>query len=400
MNFPFYLAKRYLFSGSRQTAINWITWLSGVGVVLGCMSLFVVLSVFSGLRDFSLSFVQQLDPDFKATPISGKTLVITPNQENQLKQLDGIVAFSKVLEERVVFHFQEKDFIAYIKGVDANYTLVNQMEDQIELGAWLEPNSYEAVVGYGIANKLGMGIAQANQQFQARAVKPGKGSLDVFSNAFVSVDLLPVGVYFVNDEYHNKYVFTCATVAQELLQLKPNQFSGIEFKTNGAISQKNLEESLQKIFGNNLQLKNRNELNETLLRMLNTENLMLYLIFLLVLGLLLFTLIGTLFMMILDKQTDLNTFRSFGITLQQLQQVFMYQGVLICSIGGTLGLALGMVVVWIQWEYQPIMINDFMAYPVKFTIANIGIVLFTILLLGSLASYFASKKVSGKLLEK
>ena len=214
--------------------------------------------------------------------------------------------------------------------------------------------------------------------------------------AFVGMIIIVAILLYRNAKNHNQKV----KQEQELLQLKPNQFSGIEFKTNGAISQKKLEESLQKIFGNNLQLKNRNELNETLLRMLNTENLMLYLIFLLVLSLLLFTLIGTLFMMILDKQTDLNTFRSFGITLHQLQQVFMYQGVLICSIGGVLGLVLGMLVVWIQWEFQPIMINDFMAYPVKFTVANIGIVLLTILLLGSLASYFASKKVSGKLLGK
>lgn len=400
MNFPFYLAKRYLFSGSRQTAINWITWLSGIGVVLGCMSLFVVLSVFSGLRDFSLSFVQQLDPDYKATPISGKTFVITPTQENQLKQLDGIVAFSKVLEERVVFHFQEKDLIAYVKGVDANYALVNQIEDHIELGGWLEPDSKEAVVGYGIANQLGLGIAQANQQFQARAVKPGKGSLDLFSNAFVSVDLLPIGIYFVNDEYHNKYVFTNHYIAQELLQLDSNQFSGIELKTNGNLSRKQLETSLQQIFENTLELKSRNELNETLLRMLNTENLLLYLIFLLVLSLILFTLIGTLLMMILDKQTDLSTFRSFGITLQQLQKVFWYQGFLICAIGGIIGLLFGAIIVWIQWEFQPVMINDFMAYPVKFTFWNMGIVLATILCLGSLASYFASKKVSEKLLGK
>lgn len=400
MNFPFYLAKRYLFSGSRQTAINWITWLSGIGVVLGCMSLFVVLSVFSGLRDFSLSFVQQLDPDYKATPISGKTFVITPAQENQLKQLDGVIAFSKVLEERVVFHFQEKDLIAYVKGVDANYALVNQIEDHLELGGWLDPDTPEAVVGFGIANQLGLGIAQANQQFQARAVKPGKGSLDLFSNAFVSVDLLPIGIYFVNDEYHNKYVFTNHYIAQELLQLTPNQFSGIELKTNGNFSRKQLETSLQQIFGNTLELKSRNELNETLLRMLNTENLLLYLIFLLVLSLILFTLIGTLLMMILDKQTDLSTFRSFGITLQQLQKVFWYQGFLICTIGGTIGLLLGAFIVWVQWEFQPVMINDYMAYPVKFTIANVGIVLLTILSLGSLASYFASKKVSGRLLEK
>ncbi len=400
MNFSFYVAKRYLISGNRTTAINWITWLSSVGIVLGCMSLFVVLSVFSGLRDYSLSFANDLDPDYKILPRSGKTFETTQAQIKQLTDHPNVAAFSKTVEDRVVFNHQSKDFVAFIKGVDENFDSVNNITDYIELGGWLDVPSQEAVVGYGIADKLGLGIGQINQVFEAKAVKPGKESINLFANNFITESLSPVGLYYINDDANNQSVYTSLEVAQSLLSLNENQVYGIEIKATGKVKQAAFQKDLQAIFGEDVLLKNRSQLNETLLKMLNTENTMLYLIFVLVLSLVLFTLIGTLLMMIIDKKQDLITYTSFGYNLVQLKQIFWYLGFLISVLGGLLGIFIGFVIVWIQWQFEPIMINQLMPYPVKISVENFVIVLLTIAILGGLASWVASQKVSAKVLGK
>ena len=124
MNFPFYIAKRYIFSKSKNNAINIITRIASGGIVIGAMALFIVLSVFSGLREFSLSFSNDFDPDLKASPVTGKSFTISPEQEKQIKNSQGIADFSKIIEERVLFSFKGKQQVAYLKGVDQNFVKV------------------------------------------------------------------------------------------------------------------------------------------------------------------------------------------------------------------------------------------------------------------------------------
>ena len=126
MNFPLYIAKRYIFSKSKNNAINIITRIASGGIIVGAMALFVVLSVFSGLREFSLSFSNDFDPDLKVNPISGKSFTISPEQEKKIKNIDGVVNFSKIIEERVLFSFNGKQQVTNLKGVDQNFSKVNK----------------------------------------------------------------------------------------------------------------------------------------------------------------------------------------------------------------------------------------------------------------------------------
>jgi lipoprotein-releasing system permease protein len=399
LNFSLYIAKRYLFSRSKNNAINIITAIASIGIIVGAMALFVVLSVFSGLRDFSLSFSNDFDPDLKVNSIKGKSFYITPNQEKQLVAIDGIASYSKVIEERVLFYFNEKEHVTYIKGVDKNFTSINPVATKLFNGQWLKPNTYQVVVGYGISQKLSLGLFDFNNPFEVFAPKPGKGALENPEQAFNKTALIPVGIYAVSEELDSKYVFADISLTQELLDLKPNQITGIEIKIKPNTDESVIIDKIESIFFNIVEVKNRAQLNATLYKMLNVENIIVYLIFTLVIVIALFNLVGALIMMILDKRENLKTLYNLGTEIKYLRQIFLFQGSLLSVFGGVFGLFLGIIIVVIQQQFKLIMITENLAYPVVFSFKNIFIVLITIITLGVLASLIASSRVNKKLLK-
>lgn len=399
MNFPLYIAHRYLRSNSKNSAINIINRIASLGIIVGAMALFVVLSVFSGLKEFSLSFTNEIDPDLKATPTLGKSFFVTPQQNQDIKKIAGIASFSKIIEERVLFTFADKQEVTYLKGVDTQFTKVNAIEKKLYNGQWLQPNTYQVVVGYGMAQKFSMGLFDYNTALEVMVPRPGKGTITIPSEAFNQTDLIPIGIYSISEDLDSKYVFADLGLAQELLEYQPNQISGIEFKLRPNADEDAIIEQLQTIFKNKITLKNRAQLNESLYKMLNTENIAVYLIFTLVIVVALFNLIGALIMMILDKKGNLKTLFNLGTEIKSLRNIFLLQGTLLSVYGGIIGLLLGIVIVLLQQQFEWIMITPTLAYPVVFSVENIAIVMVTIITLGFLASLIASSRVSKKLLD-
>jgi lipoprotein-releasing system permease protein len=398
LNFPLYIAKRYSISTSKNNAINIINRIASMGIVIGALALFVVLSVFSGLKEFSLSFTNAIDPDLKLNSTLGKSILITPKQERQIKQIDGLVSYSKIIEERVLFTFDGKQEVTYLKGIDSLFTKVNPIEKNLFNGQWLAQNTNQVVVGYGIAQKFSMGLLDFNRPLQVFVPKPGKGAIENPEQAFNQSDLLPIGIYTINEDLDSKYVFADLGLAQELLEYQPNQVSGLEIKIQKGANENAIIEQLQTIFNNSITVKNRAQLNESLYKMLNTENIAVYLIFTLVIVVALFNLIGALIMMILDKKGNLKTLFNLGVEIKDLRKIFLFQGTLLSVFGGCIGLVLGIGIVILQQQFQLIMITPTLAYPVVFTVENVLIVLGTIVSLGFFASLIASSRVSKKLL--
>lgn len=400
MNFSLYIAKRYLRSASKNNAINIINGIASVGIIVGAMALFVVLSVFSGLKDFSLSFSNDFDPDLKMTPTLGKSFHVSLEQEVQIKKITGIAASSKIIEERVLFLFDGKEQVTLIKGVDSLFSQVNPVKKNIYQGDWLEPNTNQVVVGYGICQKLSMGLFDFNHPFEVFVPKTGSGTIENPESAFNKCKLAPVGIYAISEELDMKYVFADLTLTQSLLEFKPDQISGIEFKLKPNANEQAVVSQLQTLFKNKVTVKNRAQLNDSLYKMLNTENIAVYLIFTLVIVVALFNLIGALIMMILDKKGNLKTLFNLGTEIGDLRKIFLLQGTLLTVFGGIIGLVLGIIIVVIQQKFQLIMITPTLAYPVIFSIQNVLIVLGTIISLGFLASWIASSRVTKKLLEE
>ena len=399
MNFPFYIAKRYIFSKSKNNAITIISRIALSGIVIGSLALFVVLSVFSGLREFSLTFSNDADPDIKITALKGKSFLISAAQEQQLKKTNGVANYSKVVEERVLFSFNEKQQVTYLKGVDSTFTQLNSLSKNLFNGNWLKPNTTQAVVGYGIAQKLSIGLFDVNNPLEVYVPKPGKGQIESEEQAFNKEYLVPMGIYAISDELDTKYVFVDLELAQELMGFQTNQVSGIELKIKPGTDENQLISNIKKVFGNAVEVKTRAQLNASLYKMLNTENFVLYLIFTLVIIMILFAFAGAIFMVIIDKKENLKTLFSLGTEVGSLRRIFLLYGVSICTIGGVLGILIGTLAVFLQHQFQLIMITDSLAYPVVFTFENVLIVLATIIFLGYIATLIASSRVSKKLFE-
>lgn len=398
MNFSYYIAKRYLKKGSNQNAINIISRIASLGIVVGTTALFVVLSVFGGLKAFSLSFVQNFDPDLKLFPKEGKFFTISESQEKKLEACLYIESFSKVIEERCIFTFDGKEMIADLKGIDSLFQEINDVSNILYMGRWIQPNTYQCVPGLGISSKLSMGLYDQRGGLEVMVPKPGKGTISSVQQGFNLEVLAPIGFYSINEDFDYRYVFVDLTLAQDLMQYQPNQISNLEVKLKPNISETAARQELESIFDNNIILKNRVQLNESLYRMLNTENVILYLIFTLIIIVTLFTLIGALLMTIIDKKKNLKTLYNLGCTIPQLKRIFLIQGILICFRGTTLGLSIGILIVFIQSYFEFFMITPSMAYPVVFSIKDILLVILTLFVLGTLASLLASSRLSKKFL--
>jgi lipoprotein-releasing system permease protein len=370
-----------------------------MGIIVGAMALFVVLSVFSGLKVFSLSFTNDIDPDLKISSTLGKSFFISPEQEAEIKKIEGVVSYSKIIEERVLFVFDDKQVVTYLKGVDTKFDKVNDIKKTLYNGQWIDPDTYQVVVGYGIAQKFSMGLLDFNRQLEVLVPKPGRGAITNPAQAFNKTDVFPVGIYAISEDLDSKYVFADLGLAQELLEYKTNQISGIEIKEKKDADEDAIIAKLQTIFNNKITVKNRAQLNEALYKMLNTENIAVYLIFTLVIVVALFNLIGALIMMILDKKGNLKTLFNLGTEIKDLRKIFLLQGTLLSLFGGVIGLLLGITIVLLQQRFQLVMITPTLAYPVVFTLENVMIVMGTIVTLGFIASLIASSRVSKKLLD-
>ena len=243
-----------------------------------------------------------------------------------------------------------------------------------------------------------MGLLDFNRPLEVFVPKPGKGAIDNPEQAFNESDLLPIGIYTINEDLDSKYVFADLTLAQDLLEFKHNEISAVEIKTKPNANEAEIMEKLKLILQNKVEVKNRAQLNATLYKMLNTENIAVYLIFTLVIIIALFNLIGALIMMILEKKSNLKTLYNLGSEVKDLKKIFLLQGSLLTIIGGIIGLILGIIIVLIQQHFKLVMITESLAYPVVFSIQNVLIVFGTIVALGFTSSLIASSRVTKKLL--
>lgn len=399
MNFPLYIAKRYVRSKSSNNAINFITIIAVIGVILGAASLFIVLSGFAGLKDFTLQFSSQIDPSLKAETAVGKSFVFTENDAAKINQIASISNYSKIVEERVAITSNNKNTLATLKGIDAAFEKIVAVDSIIESGSWLEQKSKQIVVGWGVSKNLSLGVLDYTKPITIYVPKPGKGQITSTKNAFNTVNASNVGVFYINEKLNDSYVFAPIDLAQNLLNYNTNQITAIEFDLKPDADVELTKQQIKSVLGDKVILKTREQLNDALYKMLNTENLAVYLIFTLVLIIAFFNIIGSLIMMMLDKKRSLNTLFNIGVTVKDIRRIFFYQGALMSVIGGFIGLAVALIITLIQKQFSLVMITPSLAYPVTIKLENFIIVFLTISILGLVASKIASVRITKSLVE-
>ena len=369
------------------------------GVIVASAALLIVLSVFAGLREFSLEFSNFTDPDLKILPAEGKSFIFSEPEKQKLLEIDGITVYSKIIEERIVIKTENKNLLATLKGVDANYTRVTQIDSMVTKGEWLQPNSNDVVSGWGVSNNLSFGVFNYLKPLTFYVPKPGKGQGSSIQSFFNSEVVTNVGLFRINEKLDKEYVFSDISLARELLSYKPNQISALELKLETLANEEDIMVAIEKAFPNQFIIKNRAQLNDALFKMLNTENLAVYLIFTLVIIIALFNVIGAIIMMILDKKKSLNTLFNLGAEPKTIKAIFFLQGSLMTVLSGVIGVVIGLIIIFSQQTFEWIMLAPEFPYPVKLELMNVVIVLATIFILGIVASKLASQRITKNLIK-
>ena len=394
MVFSYYIAKRYLFSKTSNNAINIITIIASFGVIVGSLALFIILSGFSGLRTFSYSLLDVSDPDIQITTAIGKSFLVTEDLEQGINANTSIKESSKVIEERVFLEYNDKSTIAFIKGVEENYTKISQIDSALNAGTWLQKEfGNTAVIGRGLSNKLSLGILNYGEPLKIMIPKPGKGFINP-RRPFYEIETQIIGIYLGTEDFESKYVFTTIAQARQLLRFKENQVTAVELRLNDIRVADEVANQLRVWLGKDFKVQTKEQLNEVFYKVINTENFVSYLIFTLIVIIALFNVIGAIIMMIIDKKSNLKTLLSLGATIKEIKRIFILQGFLLTFFGMCIGLFLGIVLVFLQKKFELFMIVPSLAYPVEFRLINVVIVFFTITILGFIAAKIASSRIS------
>ncbi len=379
-----------------------MTIIAALGIIIASAALFIVLSGFAGLKSFSLEFSSFVDPDLRILPSQGKVFEINDTYLSKLKSIKGIEGISKTIEERVILEFDDKRKLATLKGVDRNYNYVTSIDSMVAYGSWFEGDTDQVVSGWGIANNLSLGVFDYAKSLKIYVPKPGKGQITSVRGAFNTVNATNVGVFQINENIDNDYVFSNIETAKYLLRYTENQISALDLKLDNNIEEDEIRLEILNVLGDSVIIKNRAQLNDSLYKMLNTENIAVYLIFTLVIIIALFNVVGALIMMILDKKQSITTLYNLGTTIKSIKRIFFLQGGLMTIIGGLIGLILGLILV-VNQIYGPnslkIMITPSFPYPMELKLLNILIVLLTISVFGILAAKIASKRITKKLVK-
>ena len=377
--------------------INIINYIALSVVLIASAALLIVLSAFTGLKDFGLSFSNVFDPDFRVEAVQGKTLQIDSITFASVKQLDGILAVSGIIEDKVFLNYRDKNHVVYLKGVDSSYQNIIESDRFLSSGSWFSKELDEVVIGGGVAQILSLGIYDYND-FLVLTVPERSASSTQLKEPFINKTALVSGIYSVSEELDKKYMFSNLSFAQTLFQRKENTYSSLELKLAPDFNRIQLEEQLRALLKTPLRMRSRTELNAALFKMLNTEQMAIYLIFTLVIIIALFNVVGALIMMILEKRPQLNVLYALGVLPKEIRLIFFYLGGMISWVGGGLGVLLGTCLVLLQ-RYFPFLYvpGTNFPYPVRLEFQNVAMVLLLLLVLGGLASAWATAQVGKKI---
>lgn len=400
MNLSNFISRRYLFSKNNKNAINIISGISIVGFAVGSFALVVVLSVFNGFEDLVVSLYNTFDPDIKITPAQGKVFNPDTAKYAELRNIDGVLHITEVLEENAVLKYDDKQTIATIKGVSKGYETYSGLDTMMLEGNMVltENGNNFAILGYGIARILSVNIDNYFTQIAVYTPKRGNTTTFDLDNAMVKKYVSPSGIFSVEDNINAKYVIVPLDFARQLLEYD-REISGFEILLTPSADTKKVQRQIQELLGENYEVKNRYQLQEVLYRVFNTERWATYFILTFILLVAAFNVIGSLTMLVIDKKGDISVLKSMGAPNGLIRKIFFKEGIIIALIGALVGIALGILVCWLQQTYGFIklggagtfVVNN---YPVKMKIFDIVLVFFTTLFLGAVTSLYPALKSS------
>ena len=409
MNFPFYIARRYLFSKKSHHAINVISAISVCGVALATLALVCTLSVFNGFQDLVATFFTAFDPELKITAVQGKVFDGQDPAVRQLRDWPEVAVYSESVEDNAMVQYQDRQAMVVIKGVEDNFDRLTPI-DSILFGRG-EPLLHDEVAHYAIPGIQLLSTLGTSIRFldPLEVYAPKRGAKVNLANpaaSFTTGSLFSSGLVFaVNQEkYDASYILTSIDFARRLFQYT-TEVSSIGLKLQPGTDIDALQQRIQKAVGEKYKVENRYEQQADTYRIMEIEKLISYLFLTFILMIACFNVIGSLSMLIIDKRDDVETLRHLGASDRQITRIFLFEGRMISFFGAFAGIVLGLLLCWLQQTYGFLSLGDsgaFVvdAYPVSVHATDVVLVFVTVLAVGFLSVWYPVQYLSKRLLDK
>ena len=408
MNFPFYIARRYLFSKKSTHAINIISAISVAGVALATMALVVTLSVFNGFHDLVASFFTQMDPQLKVTPVSGKTAPADDPLLVRMRQLPEIEVATDALEDQALAVYGDRQMMVKLKGVDDNFDQLTHIREILEGDGVFELHAADidyGIPGLGIAYQLALGYTY-QQPLKIYAPRR-KGQLDMSNplEGFVEDELFSPGVIFCmkQGKYDKNYILTSISFTRRLFD-QQGRLSSLELRLKPGSDFERVKSQLQQIAGDRYVVRDRYEQQDDTFRIMKVEKLLAYIFLTFILVIACFNIVGSLSMLIIDKKSDVATLRNLGASDRQITRIFLFEGRMISALGAVLGIVVGLLLCWLQQMYGFVRLGssegNFVvdAYPVSVHPLDVVFIFITVLAVGFLSVWYPVRYFSRRLL--
>jgi lipoprotein-releasing system permease protein len=410
MNFPFYIARRYLFSKKKTNVINVISAISVVGVAVATMAMVVTLSVFNGFSDLVASLFTAFDPQIEITPTLGKTAPADDPLLTQIRQLPQVDVATECVEDLALVTYRGRQAMVTVKGVDDNFDQLTHIREILQGDGTFELHAADlcyGIPGIRLAEVLGTGY---RYEEPLRVYAPRReGQVDVTSpqDGFVEDELYSPGVVFavMQAKYDRNYILTSVGFARRIFD-QQGMLSSLELRLKPGCDFDAVKSEVKRIAGDKFQVRDRYEQQDDTFRIMKIEKLIAYIFLTFILMVACFNIIGSLSMLIIDKRDDVVTLRNLGATDRQITRVFLFEGRMISAIGAVAGIVVGLTLCWVQQQFGVIGLGNSAgsfiidSYPVSVHPVDVVLVFLTVMLVGFLATWYPVRYFSRRLLTK
>ncbi len=322
------------------------------------MALIVVLSVFNGFEGLVVSLFNSFDPPVKVTPAKGKTFSSTAFPWNEISAIDGVIATTGVVEEKALLKYGTNQFLATLKGVDSTYEDWTGLDSMIVDGSLtLEFRDQPlAIAGQGIAYYLGIELNDYQSMIEVYA--PGR-TIESPANpqsAFKRLDIRPVGIFSIQQDFDTKYMIVPIGFMKELLEYE-DELSSVEIAISSQADMHKVAQKTKELLGNSYVVKDRFEQQETLYRIMRSEKFAIFMILSFILFIATFNMVGSISMLILEKRKDISVLRALGGDRKLIRKIFLTEGSLVTLSGAVAGIVLGTIICVLQQQFGFVKIN-------------------------------------------
>jgi len=387
---PFYIAQRYLISKKGSQAVSFITSLSAFAMMVAVAAMFIIVSVFSGLIELNKKMISDIQADLTLSPEKGKVIPNIAKVTGILSKEQEIAHFSKVIEEKAYINYKGNGEIVYLRGVDSAYTKVNPIDSTVFYGKYPSfKYSNEVIMETQLNNRLEIPVASEDDYAQILMPRPGVGLISKEADIFNKKNFFTTGV-FTNSQM-GSYIVAPLELSAELLGMPKNTAYSVVIKLKDPAKANEVRNRLIEKLGNGLEMKTKAEENAAFWKMINTEKLMIYLIFGLVIFITTFNLAGAIIIIQLDKKEQAKSLISMGMSMAKLRSVYFNTGILIVIFGVSVGLVVGSLICYLQQHFGFFKATAALPFPVKIEWQNYLIVAATALLFGIIISWIFSR---------